>query len=726
MYPADNDIDSPPQQSFRRKQLLNKTVKCFILTPTVHYVNPEFERFFSCSALVDDFTRRTKQNSSLPRNNLVTCSPTNQTQTCDDQIDSLSVLSSSQISTDHRSSTSPLSLSPTGLFTNRLFPTPPHSLAGATPSSSPSSYSLGSLYRSSPSIIGTPSSLGQSRYDSSLGLLTKKFVHLLKSAPENRVDLNKSASDLGVQKRRIYDITNVLEGIGVIQKESKNFVTWVDDPDVDLSRASDVLGIAFPESSPLDSSCHLNLQATRSEIERLKQEEAELDRFLDFLNQQSVHFPLERHPPSPSQRPTPPPGCYPEGVIDAKPHMHIRYSDLTSMDVFKNDTVIAIRAPIGTSLEVPDPEQGMQAGSRRYQMFLNSKKSVSGVASSEAETGDPIDVYLVRPLVLPGSDEDKLAEGRSEERTVGGAKSQQSGVRKSSGYVEEVDSKMEPEIQLKPPRPPQHPQPYFEHHRYPYEQQWKRQHSQMQGSYSAPHHASSHYGMSAWGPPPPPSYGQPPSVRERRPAPKTKSAPSKQQSSLTAKSPPTLDTPMRPSQDLTISPVSLRLRMSPERDQDLPDLYATEYDLEHPGDMPDPPSPNQSWSHRGLFRGLGDGTPARVPGTAGPYTPLAMTGSFGLEHPPSPDFGNIPLQSPNVRSLAFLPSPATGLSFFSPEPVGRHSTDTHFPLPSFHGDELPPWHGPPQGLHHDLGEAHPPRGRSKDSRHFEGPPRRHG
>lgn len=28
------------------------------------------------------------------------------------------------------------------------------------------------------------------------------------------------------QKRRIYDITNVLEGIGLIEKRSKNIIQW--------------------------------------------------------------------------------------------------------------------------------------------------------------------------------------------------------------------------------------------------------------------------------------------------------------------------------------------------------------------------------------------------------------------------------------------------------------------------------------------------------------------
>jgi transcription factor E2F3 len=32
---------------------------------------------------------------------------------------------------------------------------------------------------------------------------------------------------LGIQKRRIYDITNVLEGIGYIEKLGKNLMKWV-------------------------------------------------------------------------------------------------------------------------------------------------------------------------------------------------------------------------------------------------------------------------------------------------------------------------------------------------------------------------------------------------------------------------------------------------------------------------------------------------------------------
>ncbi len=68
-----------------------------------------------------------------------------------------------------------------------------------------------------------PLTLG--RFDSSLGLLTKKFIRLLEKN-NGKVDLNSAAIHLNVQKRRIYDITNVLEGVGFIEKSNKNRICW--------------------------------------------------------------------------------------------------------------------------------------------------------------------------------------------------------------------------------------------------------------------------------------------------------------------------------------------------------------------------------------------------------------------------------------------------------------------------------------------------------------------
>jgi len=95
--------------------------------------------------------------------------------------------------------------------------------------------------------------LSASRFEKSLGLLTTRFVNLLQEARDGVLDLKvvstfylkwiknvkirswrplcyvclQAADTLAVrQKRRIYDITNVLEGIGLIEKKSKNSIQW--------------------------------------------------------------------------------------------------------------------------------------------------------------------------------------------------------------------------------------------------------------------------------------------------------------------------------------------------------------------------------------------------------------------------------------------------------------------------------------------------------------------
>ena len=72
---------------------------------------------------------------------------------------------------------------------------------------------------------GSPLST-ERRPETSLGTLTKKFCDLLHASPDGVLDLNEAAETLQVQKRRIYDITNVLEGVGLISKASKNHIRW--------------------------------------------------------------------------------------------------------------------------------------------------------------------------------------------------------------------------------------------------------------------------------------------------------------------------------------------------------------------------------------------------------------------------------------------------------------------------------------------------------------------
>lgn len=78
----------------------------------------------------------------------------------------------------------------------------------------------GKKFQGRHSIASTSSFDTGSRYDTSLGLLTKKFVDLLEATSDGIIDLNVASVQLSVQKRRIYDVVNVLEGIGILEKVS--------------------------------------------------------------------------------------------------------------------------------------------------------------------------------------------------------------------------------------------------------------------------------------------------------------------------------------------------------------------------------------------------------------------------------------------------------------------------------------------------------------------------
>lgn len=53
------------------------------------------------------------------------------------------------------------------------------------------------------------------RMENSLGELTKNFLNNIRQQNKKEIDINDLVGKLGVKKRRIYDITNVLEGIKI-------------------------------------------------------------------------------------------------------------------------------------------------------------------------------------------------------------------------------------------------------------------------------------------------------------------------------------------------------------------------------------------------------------------------------------------------------------------------------------------------------------------------------
>ncbi|CAO2610104.1 Transcription factor E2F4 [Lemmus lemmus] len=201
---------------------------------------------------------------------------------------------------------------------------------------------------------GTPS-----RHEKSLGLLTTKFVSLLQEAKDGVLDLKLAADTLAVrQKRRIYDITNVLEGIGLIEKKSKNSIQWKGvGPGCNTREIADKL---------------IELKA---EIEELQQREQELDQHKVWV-QQSIRNVTED--------------------VQNSCLAYVTHEDICRC--FAGDTLLAIRAPSGTSLEVPIPEQGLN-GQKKYQIHL---KSMSGpievlLVNKEAWSSPPVAVPVPPP-----------------------------------------------------------------------------------------------------------------------------------------------------------------------------------------------------------------------------------------------------------------------------------------------------------------------------------------
>lgn len=157
----------------------------------------------------------------------------------------------------------------------------------------------------------------QNRSEVALGPLTKRFMQLLLSAPDGILDLNEATRKLGTSKRRVYDITNVLNGIQLVKKTSKSKIQWV------CSAPISCLG--SHRSSELNT-----------DLLKLKSTEEALDWLIKDCAQQL--FALT-------------------DLKDNADSAYVTYEDICQIGVFQDQTIISIRAPEETKLEVPTPTE---------------------------------------------------------------------------------------------------------------------------------------------------------------------------------------------------------------------------------------------------------------------------------------------------------------------------------------------------------------------------------
>ncbi len=166
------------------------------------------------------------------------------------------------------------------------------------------------------------------RQENSLGELTKNFIKYIKERKNKEVNINDAVKKLKVKKRRIYDITNVLEGnntfnsfkgIGFIRKIEKTKIKWLKD---------ELFKDDFEE--PDESELLAKQQTTQ-----LIKEHERVTKDIQQLRHNIENF-LESE--------------------EFKNHGYVTFKDLITLCDEDFINLLAIHAPVGTTIEIPDPE----------------------------------------------------------------------------------------------------------------------------------------------------------------------------------------------------------------------------------------------------------------------------------------------------------------------------------------------------------------------------------
>jgi hypothetical protein len=168
--------------------------------------------------------------------------------------------------------------------------------------------------------------------ENKLGPTAVKFLQRLRNMPDRTMDLNQASQELGVPKRRIYDITNVLEGLGTVIKTDKNTVRY---------GTAKTSYIASPE-----------LRTVTDAVDHLDAELARLEAEIDQANK-SIQKYTDR-------------GIY------------LLREDVETYVSHGSGSTIIIHTPIGTRLEadLPDPSTDPAQHSTRRLRLTNVKHSM--------------------------------------------------------------------------------------------------------------------------------------------------------------------------------------------------------------------------------------------------------------------------------------------------------------------------------------------------------------
>uniref|UniRef100_A0A3P9J8R3 THAP-type domain-containing protein n=1 Tax=Oryzias latipes TaxID=8090 RepID=A0A3P9J8R3_ORYLA len=163
--------------------------------------------------------------------------------------------------------------------------------------------------------MNTIQTKASSREDVSLGLLAQRFLDLLQNTPDGALDLRDVTTSLNTRRRRVYDITNVLEGISLLERQSANKFKWI---------------------GKLPVSSFLGVFKIQKEVNNLKLVEDTLDSLIKSCAQQLFDLTDD---------------------LQNSALAFVTHEDISRLQVFQEQTVMVVKAPEETKLEVPPPKE---------------------------------------------------------------------------------------------------------------------------------------------------------------------------------------------------------------------------------------------------------------------------------------------------------------------------------------------------------------------------------
>uniref|UniRef100_A0A1A8J3P1 E2F transcription factor 6 n=2 Tax=Nothobranchius kuhntae TaxID=321403 RepID=A0A1A8J3P1_NOTKU len=180
--------------------------------------------------------------------------------------------------------------------------------------------------------------------DTPLSLLTRGFLELLMESPDASVDIVEVEASLQSPTHRVQKVISILRSLGLVQKESECRVKWTGTTSI----------FSFLWRTPLKF---------LSSLEKLKQVENQLDGLLKSCSQQL--FGLTDDP-------------------ENAPLAYVTIQDVARLEEFQDQTLIAIRAPSETKLNIPPPDK------KETRMHLMSCNGEIRVLTCDLGSGDPL------------------------------------------------------------------------------------------------------------------------------------------------------------------------------------------------------------------------------------------------------------------------------------------------------------------------------------------------